>query len=204
MFEFHPKDGQTGGPSVVKVRPHGLHTMEKTTQQEASKTGMEVNIGPSTPLVSAAFKLSGEQSAEKVTKDHTAISGDNPQSDDWGNYYQARFFLAENKTRKTGIPSHFTACILLERDDNLDFVCLPYVEAVPNLKTMVMSLFSSRSADDWILFSMNEAPFDKLEGKVSIDRKALGATNLDMLWDCTMYYNYEGATKPSRRDAPGQ
>jgi len=201
LFEFHPKEGQPGGPSVAQVKPRGLHKMEETTQKETSKLGLEVNVGPKIPPVDAGLKLADDESVEKVTKHHTVITGDNPQSDDWGNFLQARFFLSENKSQKSGIPSELTVCILLERDNDEDFVCNPYIEATPNLTTVVTSLFSSRAPDEEILFSVKETPFNELDGKVDINRNNLGATDLDKLWDCTMYNEYGGAIKPSK---PGE
>ncbi|KAL7800187.1 hypothetical protein V8C37DRAFT_364384 [Trichoderma ceciliae] len=198
LLEFHAKKGEAGGPSVRRVSPQGLYKMEETTQSEASKLGLELAVGPSIPAVDAGLTLSGETSVEKETKHHTVVTGDNPQSDDWGNFFQARFSLSENKSQASGIPSEFRACILLERDDDEEFVCVPYLKATPNFTTMVTSLFSSRAPDDPILFSVEEAPFNELDGTVGIDHNNLGATNLDELWDCTTYNEYGQSIKQSK------
>ena len=129
LFEFHPKEGQTGGPSVAQVKPRGLHKMEETSQNEASNMGLELNIGSKFSVVDAGLKIASEESVEQVAKHHTVITGDNPQSDDWGNFFQARFSLSENKSQKSGIASELIACILLERDHDEDFVCVPYINA---------------------------------------------------------------------------
>ena len=198
LFEFHPAERQSGGPSVSQVRPRGVHKMEQTTQKEKSKLGIELSVIPQFPRGSAGLELANDESVEKVTNDYTVVTGDNPQSDDWGNFYQARFTFSENQSRKTGIPCELTACILLERDDDQDFGCRPYVEVKPDFATMIRSLFSTRAADDPILFSVEEAPFNELDGQVDIDINNLGAIDLDMLWDCTMYSNYSEAVKSSK------
>lgn len=194
LFEFYPKEGQAGGPSVAQVRPRGLHKMEETEQTESEKRRLELKVGNS----DAGLTLGEENSVEKATKHYTVVTGDKPQSDEWGNFYQARFSLSENKSQKSGIPSELTACILLEREDDQDFVCVPYIEATPNFTTVVTSLFSSRAPDDPIPFSVKDDPFNALDGTVAIDRNDLGATELDKLWDCTMYNKYGGAIKPSK------
>ncbi|KAL7905887.1 hypothetical protein GGI35DRAFT_459545 [Trichoderma velutinum] len=198
LFEFHAMKGQAGGPSVHSVAPYGLHKMEETTQSESSTHGLELSVGPSIPAVDVGLTLSGEASVEKVTKHYTVVTGDNPQSDDWGNYFQARFFLSENKSQASGIPSKFCACILLERDDDEDFVCVPYLKVTPNFTTMVTSLFSSREPDDPIIFSVAEPPLNELDARVDIDVDNLGATDLDQLWDCTTYTKYGQSVKQSR------
>lgn len=198
LLEFHAKKGQSGGPSVRQVSPQGLYKMEETTQSESSKLGLELAVGPSIPAVSASLTLSGETSVEKVSKHHTVVTGDNPQSDDWGNFFQARFTLSENKSQASGIPSRLLACVLLERDDDEEFVCVPYIKATPNFTTMMTSLFSSRAPDDPIIFSVDEPPLNELDGKVDIDRDNLGATDLDELWDCTTYNEYGSSVKQHR------
>jgi hypothetical protein len=198
LFEFHAIKGQAGGPSVRQVTPYGLHKMQETLQSESSKQGLELTVGPNIPAVNVGLTLSGEATTEKVTKHYTVVTGDNPQSDDWGNYFQARFFLSENKSQASGIPSKFCACILLERDDDEDFICVPYLKVTPNFTTMVTSLFSSREPDDPIIFSVAEPPLNELDGVVDIDLDNLGATDLDKLWDCTAYNEYGQSVKQSR------
>ncbi|KAL7928910.1 hypothetical protein V8C35DRAFT_316830 [Trichoderma chlorosporum] len=198
LFEFHALKGQAGGPSVRQVAPHGLHKMQETLQSESSKQGLELTVGPNIPAVDVGLTLSGESSVEKVTKHYTVVTGDNPQSDDWGNYFQARFFLSENKSQASGIPSKLRVCILLGREDDEDFVCVPYLKVTPNFSTMVTSLFSSREPDDPIIFRVTEPPFNELDEAVDIDPDNLGSIDLDELWDCTAYNEYEKSVKHSK------
>lgn len=195
LFEFHSRNGRSAGPTVAAVRPNGIHKMEETTQNESSKFAVELKAGPQIPAVDAGVTLSKEDAVEKITKHHTVVRGDNPQSDDWGNYFQARFFLSENKSQSTGIPSQLTVCILLEREDDEDFECRPYIEATPNFTTMIASLGSSRAPDEPIIFDVRQLPFDSLESDVNIDPDNLAAVDLEELWGCTMYSNYGKAIK---------
>ncbi|KAL7898251.1 hypothetical protein HDV63DRAFT_374766 [Trichoderma sp. SZMC 28014] len=202
LFEFHAMKGQAGGPSVRQVAPYGQHKMQETLQSQSSKHGLEVKVGPNNPVIDAGLTLSGESTAEKVTKHYTVVTGDNPQSDDWGNYFQARFFLSENESQASGIPSKLRACILLERDDDEDFICVPYLKVTPNFKTMVTSLFSSREPDEPIIFSVTEPSFNELNTTVDIDINNLIATDLDRLWDCTAYTEYGQSVKqPKSKDS---
>lgn len=193
LFEFKPHPRGTGRISVAKVRPDGVHKMRKTEQVEGHGIWAGVN-GAAMQAVGAEVGV--EHSVEKIANYHTIVTGDRPQ--DWGDYYEARFTLSENKSQKDGIPSTLTVCILLERDDNQDFVCVPTISVSPNFKTVMATLFSTRDPDDPIYFNVEEPPVDLLEGKVKIDRDNLAATNLDEAWDCTMYNEYHGAIKLSK------
>ncbi|MCJ1321756.1 hypothetical protein MMC15_007101 [Xylographa vitiligo] len=198
LFEFHPKEGQTAGHFVAQAKPRRLHKMEETPQNESSKLGLELNIGSKFSVVDAGPKTASEESVKQVTMHHTVITGDDPQSDDWGNSSQARFSLLENKSQKSVIASKLIACILLERDHDEDFVCVLYINVTPNYAAVVTSVFFSKALDDPISFSIDEATFDKLDGKVEIHINNLGLTNLDKLWNCTMYDEYADALKPPK------
>ncbi|EGU74737.1 hypothetical protein FOXB_14753 [Fusarium oxysporum f. sp. conglutinans Fo5176] len=197
-LQFRAAGGLAGGPSVKEVRPSGWHKMEPSTQNESSTRGIGVNLGPQVPGANIGVDFSDEDTIEKVTKHHTVVIGDNPQSDDWGNYYEARFNLHENESQKTGIPSKLNACILLERDNDDDFYCDPYIKVTPDFSTGIMSLFSSRSPDEEIWFRVTDPPFNELDGNVNINAGELGATPFEDIWDCTMYHKYDGAVKPSK------
>jgi hypothetical protein len=199
LFEFHAQKEQSGGPSVAAVRPRGIHKMEETTQKESSKLTLELKAGPEIPAIDAGVAVSREDAVEKITKHHTVVTGDNPQSDDWGNYFQARFSLSENKSQGTGIPSELVVCMLLEREDDEEFACLPYIKATPNFTTMMASLGSSRAPDEQIVFDVQEAPFNKLSIDVVIDPNNLAAVDLDKLWSCTLYNVYSKAVKESTK-----
>ncbi|KAL4919525.1 hypothetical protein BDW62DRAFT_209733 [Aspergillus aurantiobrunneus] len=193
-FEFKPQPGATGRISVAAVRPDGVHKMEKTEQKEGNGIRAGINGGF---MQAVGLEVGAERSVEKIAKYHTVVTGDRPQ-DDWGDYYEARFSLTENKSQEDGIPTKLTACILLERDDDQDFVCVPTISVKPNFMTTVATLFSTRDPDDPVYFSVEEPPFDHLEGQVKIDRTSLGSTDFDALWDCTMYNDYQEAIKKSK------
>ncbi|KAL4925443.1 uncharacterized protein BDV17DRAFT_283986 [Aspergillus undulatus] len=197
LFEFKPQPGATGGISVAKVRPDGIHKMEKTEQSESHGLWAGVN---GAALQAVGLEAGAEHSVEKVAKYHTVVTGDRPQ-DDWGDYYEAHFSLSENKSQGDGIPSVLTACILLARDNDDDFACVPTISVKPNFMTSVATLFSARDKDDPVVFSVEEPRFDLLGDRVEIDSSNLGSVDLDKLWDCTMYSDYREAIKPSR---PGQ
>ncbi|KAI1121302.1 hypothetical protein F5Y10DRAFT_104218 [Nemania abortiva] len=195
MFKFHPTGGRSVGPSVVSVRPDGIHKMEETTQSESSKLSLQLQAGPEIPAVDAGVTLTKEDAVEKITKHHTVVTGDKPQSDEWGTYNQARFYLSENESQKDGIPSNLVACILLERDDDENFACHPYIQANPDLKTMAVSLFSSRAPDEPVIFDVQEKPFNQFSESEVLDRNNLGKVDMDKLWGCTMYTEYGDAVK---------
>ncbi|KAL7814958.1 hypothetical protein V8C44DRAFT_324937 [Trichoderma aethiopicum] len=193
-FQFRAaKDGDRR-PSVHQIRPDGLHKMEETTQPEARGLSASLNIPPGDGVLA----VSGETSIEKVTKHFTQVNGNEFPADPFGNFHQARFFLSENKSQGSGIPSKFLACMLLERQDNKDFICIPRAKATPDLRTMVTSLFSRRGQDDPIIFRVTEPPFNELEGVAEIDRNNLAAVDLDGLWYCTAYSLYGQAIEPSK------
>ncbi|KAL4980140.1 hypothetical protein BDW66DRAFT_156747 [Aspergillus desertorum] len=181
LFEFKPRPGTTGRISVAKVRPDGVHKMRRTEQIEGHSVWAGVN-GAAMQAVGA--EVGAERSVEKTANYHTIITGDRPQ--DWGDYYEARFTLSENKSQRDGIPSALTVCILLERGDNQDFVCVPTISVRPNFKTVVATLFSTRDPDDPIYFSVEEPPINLLESRIKIDSANLAGTNLDEAWDCTI------------------
>ena len=193
VFQFRPREGQAGGPSVKQVWPQGLYKMEETTQKNALKLGAE--IAPKFVGIDPGVGLTLKESIEKESKHHTVVSGDNPQDPDWGDFFEAHFSLSENDSQRCGIPNQFTACILLQRPDDSDFVCVPYITATTDFSTTVASLFSTRPPDDPILFSVEEDPFDETNGSVAIIRDDLAATEFVKLWGCTMFTQYDEAVK---------
>lgn len=197
ILEFRAAEGLAGGPSVHRINPTGLQKMEETTENESWSKRVELSAKPPVAPVEAGLSASGENSIEKVTKHHTIVIGDMPQ-DDWGNFYQARFNLYENKSQKTGIPSKLVVCILLERENDDDFYCDPYLKVTPDFTTEIKSVFSKRTPDEEIWFSVEEPSYNTLDDRVTIDPDNLGATNLNDIWDCTMYYKYGEAVKETK------
>ncbi|KAL1864708.1 hypothetical protein Daus18300_007510 [Diaporthe australafricana] len=197
LFEFKKASDTSLGPQVSEIRPDGVFKMEETLQNEASNQSLSFNVGPDMPGVDAGMNLSREQSKSKEKKYYTTIVGENPPDLDFGYHTQARFRLEENKSQETGIPSAITVAILLEREDDEDFVMLPHIEVTPNFKftTLITSLTSSRSTDDPIFFSVREPLLNDLTPSVSIDENKLELVNLDDLWDCTLFNSYGRAIK---------
>ncbi|OAG40478.1 hypothetical protein AYO21_05378 [Fonsecaea monophora] len=192
-FEFRPREGKPGGPSVKHVWPQGLYKMEETTQKDTSEWG--AGIAPKFAAIDPGVNMTWKGSIDKESKHHTVVSGDNPQDPDWGDFFQARFFLSENKSQSSGIPNKFTACILLQRPDDADFECVPYITVTPAFSTMVASLFSNRPPDDPIVFSIGEDPVNETDPSVEIVRENLAATQFEKLWGCTLYTQYDEAVK---------
>ena len=106
--------------------------------------------------------------------------------------------MKEDHSRKNGIAPLLRTCILLTRDNDEEFYCIPWSEAKPNFKVWVGSLVSSRAPDDPIILDPEYEPYNKLEGNVEIDRWNLGAVDLDNLWDCTYHSIFGEAVKVSR------
>jgi len=204
LFEFQSKKGSTGGgnPMVKKVAPYATHVMMLTTQTETRKIAVDGGITGGAG-VSLDTKMSTEKSVEKTTTHAAEITGDSP-FDDWGNYFLARWSLKENDSQKNGIVALLRTCILLTRDNDEEFCCIPSIEAKPNFKAQLGSLFSSRTPDDPILLDPEYDPYNVLEGGVKIDRWNLGAVNLDSLWDCTFHKTFGEAVKVSRTVVPSK
>ena len=167
--------------------------MEETTQKNILELGAE--IAPKFAGIDPGVGLTLKESIEKESKHHTIVAGDNPQDPDWGDFLQAYFALSENASQSYGIPNKFTACILLQRPDNSDFMCDPYITVTTDFSTTVASLFSTRPPDDPIIFSVEEDPFDDTDSSVAIKRDDLAATEFVKLWGCTMFTQYDEAVK---------
>lgn len=206
LFEFKANQGSNagGGPAVKAVAPYGRHVMMQTRQTETRKVTVGAGLTSGT-VVSANANASTENSIEKETTHSAEITGDNP-FDDWGNYFQAQWSLKENDSQKNGIVTLLRTCILLTRDNDEEFCCIPYIEATPNVKAWVGSLVSSRAPDDPVIFDPEYDPYNELEGKdrVEIDRWNLRDVELDKLWDCTFHKAFGEAVKESRTVQPSK
>jgi hypothetical protein len=201
VFEFQPKKGSAGwGPAVKKVGPYATHVMMQTTQTETVTKGGELSLTGGT-VINGNAKGSVEKAVEKVTTHAVKITGDNP-FDDWGNHFLAEWSLKENESQKKGIVTLLRACILLTRDSDKEFCCIPSIEVKPDFKTQLGSLFSSRTPDDPVILDPEYEPYNTLEGDVKIDRWNLGAVNLDNLWDCTFHKAFGEAVKVSKTATP--
>lgn len=174
----------------------------QTTQTETWKIAVDGGITGGAG-VSLDTKISTEKEVEKTTTHAAEITGDNP-FDDWGNYFLARWSLKENDSQKNGIVALLRACILLTRDNDEEFYCIPSIEVKPNLKARLGSLFSSRTLDDPVRLDPEYDPYNMLDGDVKIDRWNLGAVNLDGMWDCTFHKMFGEAVKVSKTTVPSK
>ena len=194
VFEFQGKKGPGGGDvKVQKVTPYGRQSMMQTTQTETFKLGAQIGASFS----GANASISPERTVEKTTTHAMEITGDNP-CDNAGSYQTAQWLLNENKSQHSGIVSLLRTCVLLTRDTNDEFKCIPSIEATPDFKTALGSLFSSRTPDDDIVYDPEYEPYNVLEGDVKIDPSNLGRVVLNDLWDCTFQSNFGQAVKVSR------
>lgn len=171
--------------------------MEETVETLASNEALSFNLSPGIPGVDAGVTLSGENSRSKEKKYYTTIIGENQPDLDFGYHTEARFRLEENSSQKMGIPSRVTVAVLLEREDDEDFMMMPYIEVTPSFKlsTLISTLSSSRSSDEPVVFSVDETTVNQLDPSISVDKNNLGLLNLDCLWDCTMFNSYGRAIK---------
>jgi len=194
IFEFQGKKGPGAGDvTVKKVAPYARQSMMQTTQTETFKLGAQIGAS----FAGANANVSPERTVEKTTTHAMEITGDYP-CDDSGNYQIAQWLLNENKSQHNGIVSLLRTCVLLTRDTDDEFRCIPSIEATPDFKTALGSLFSSRTPDDDIIYDPEYEPYNMLEGGVEIDRLNLGRVVLNDLWDCTFQTNFGEAVKVSR------
>lgn len=199
LFEFQPRPGRIGGgPIVQKIAPYATHVLMQTTQTETRTIALDGGVSGGA-IVDINANLSAEKSVEKTTTWAAQITGARP-FDDWGNYMVAQWSLKENASQQNGIVSLFRTCILLTRDDDEQFCCIPSIEVKPDVKSQVLSLFSSRAPDDPIVFDPAYDPYNVLEGGVEIDEQNLGAVaeGFDGLWDCTFHKTFGDAVQESR------
>ncbi|RTE83627.1 hypothetical protein BHE90_001803 [Fusarium euwallaceae] len=200
-FEFEKaaenRGSQFKGPQVAKVAPYGKHVMMQTTETVTRKVVLETGVSGGV-VVTANAKGGTEISVEKTTTHAAEIIGDNP-CDDWGNYFMSNWYLEENKSQRNGIVSCLQTCILLTRDSDEVFNCIPTIKVTPNFRARLGSLVSSRPPDDPVILDPEWEPYITLEGDDAkkIDENNLGA-GLDGLWDCTFHSTFGEAEKVSR------
>lgn len=184
-FEFFNNEGNLG-PTVLTTSPHGRYGLGETKDIETSKLTMGI---------SAEHFVKCQITDEKTTKRektyYQIVSGDNHPSDVFGNRTRSRFYMKENHSRLSGIPSELRVCILLERDNNECFICVPNFSVKPNFSAAIeATLFSERSKNDPVIFNPAIPPLNKLGAAVAIDPNNLGSVKLDSLWGCTTYTPY--------------
>ncbi|KAJ4320187.1 hypothetical protein N0V84_005972 [Fusarium piperis] len=204
-FEFEKAAENRGsqfiGPKVAKVAPYGKHVMMQTTETVTRKVVLETGISGGA-VATANAKGATEISVEKTTTHETKITGDNP-CDDWGNYFISNWSLDENESQNNGIVSLLRTCILLTRDSDEVFNCIPSIKVTPNFTAWLGSLVSLRPPDDPVILDPKCEPYITLEGddakKIDVDNLGVG---LDGLWDCTFHSTFGEAEKVSRTFTP--
>ncbi|RSM00406.1 hypothetical protein CEP52_009156 [Fusarium oligoseptatum] len=197
FFAAENRGSQFKGPQVAKVAPYGKHVMMQTTETVTRKVVLETGVSGGV-VATANAKGGTEISVEKTTTHAAEIIGDNP-CDDWGNYFMSNWYLEENKSQRNGIVSCLQTCILLTRDSDEVFNCIPTIKVTPNFRARLGSLVSSRPPDDPVILDPEWEPYITLEGDDAkkIDENNLGA-GLDGLWDCTFHSTFGEAEKVSR------
>ncbi|KAK0732408.1 hypothetical protein B0T21DRAFT_368953 [Apiosordaria backusii] len=188
------------GPDVVQVAPDGTHVMMQTTQTETRTTSLGGGLNSEgTSFVGVEAQLSRETVVEKTTSHAIEVTGDRP-CDEWGNFFVARWAVKENESQRNGIPRLLRACVLLTRDNDKQFCCIPTVNATPNFTAHLGYLFASKPRDDPVILDPAYEPYNVLENNVTIDRWNLKDVNLNQLWDCTFHNTFEGAVKLSQKE----
>lgn len=193
-FKFKSQGNDTG-LEVQSIAPTSKHVVMQTIETETRKTAVGGNAG-ATIGASLELSLSNETSVEKQTTHAAEISG-LKLCNDYGDHYGVEWWLKENESQKSGIVSILRTCILLTRDTDKPFDCIPEIKVTPDLKTWLVTLVSRRPRDEPIILDPEYEPFNCLES-TDIDSNNLDAVDLDDLWDCTFHKTFDGAVKHSR------
>lgn len=64
----------------------------------------------------------------------------------------AHWLLGEKDSAKTGVSTQPRTAILLERQNDDEFHCLPSIRVTPNLGSRLVNLFAARESDDPVEF----------------------------------------------------
>lgn len=185
MFEFL-NYAKNPGPTVLAISPLGTYKLDETTDSETLKGTVKFSA-------QGLFKsqITNEKTTKREVTDCQTVSGDNTPSDVWGNRTSPRFHMEENHSRRSGIPSGLRFCILLERDDNESFFCVPHFKVKPNFSAAITTtLFSERSKNDAVIFNPAASPLNNLAEALAIDPDNLGSVKLDSIWSCTTCTTY--------------
>lgn len=197
-FLFQPAKGNSAGPLVAAVKPKRTHNMIDTEEKNTSSLAVEGSLGANIAGSDLGAKITPSKTTEKTTTHATVVVGSTP-ANEYGDCLNARWSLLENSSQENGIPTFLRVAILLRRDNQAEFVCVPSIEAKLNLKSRLYTLLSSEVPDDAITFDPEYEPFiDEKEIKVEIDPENLGALDLDTLWDITFNNRFGQPIKPSK------
>ncbi|KAL2150280.1 hypothetical protein VTH82DRAFT_7956 [Thermothelomyces myriococcoides] len=146
-FEFRSKTGVPGaGPLVLGSSPVAC-----------------LAAAPASIIVMAAQGTQGPSS--KIETYAAEVTG-NRLPDEWGNHFEVSWSLKENPSQPTGIVRQLRTCILLTRETDDEFQLVPTIEVTPNFAGRAVSLFSSRPADDPVVFDPSYEPYNKLDREI--------------------------------------
>ncbi|TLD19088.1 hypothetical protein PspLS_09976 [Pyricularia sp. CBS 133598] len=178
-FVAKARDGGTTSPdgerpSVLKIAPYGEFETMKSTSDISRH--IELAAAPNVGL-----QVGASLGSSKTLNHAARLTGSKP-SNEWGQHFRAQWFMTENASGKTGVPSRLRCCILLERTTNDEFCCIPSIHAKADLRTQLSTLFDARENDDPIVFDPEYEPYNELNGILEVDTTNLGAVNMDELW----------------------
>lgn len=204
QFEFSYCEPKMPGLEVYSIAPSsdaGRWSLAETIGKEHTENSTNTNLSLGYQGLSAGGVRTWAKSVDRDIKDSTTITGDTT-CDAYGKETGAKFVLLENGSArpKTGIPSFFRLAILLKREvEDEEFQCTVNIEVKADWKTRMTNFFAAKTYDDPIYFNPSLAPVNKIrefDGKFNI--RDLASTNLDELFDATMYTTFNNAVKRQR------
>lgn len=108
----------------------------------------------------------GTQGPSSKIETYAAEVTGNRLPDEWGNHFEVSWSLKENPSQPAGIVRQLRTCILLTRETDDEFQLVPTIEVTPNFAGRAVSLFSSRPADDPVVFDPSYEPYNKLDREI--------------------------------------
>ncbi|KAG8158604.1 hypothetical protein KVR01_011726 [Diaporthe batatas] len=197
-FLFQPGKGNSAGPLVAAVKPMGTHKMGDTEENNTRGLAAEGSLDAKIAGSGIGAKITPSRTTAKTTTHYTDVVGSTP-ANEYGDCLITRWSLVENSSQENGIPTFLRVVILLRRDDQAEFVCVPSIEVKVDRKSRLCAVLTSEAPDDPITFDPEYEPFiDEKEINVEIDPENLGAVDLDTLWDITLYNRFGQPIKPSK------
>lgn len=189
-FRFEPGDSKTAKPIVRSIAPMGRVTLGESSQQEVTTTGGTISAsGGMMPVANISGSLMREKKIYRTTSDSARVVG-NFMSDEFGNITGASWFLDENRTSKSGVPSLLRCAMLLAREDEDFFQCRVRISVDADWKTGLGNLAASTPRTDPILFNPGLPPSSDLPQSV-YDVNQLGSIDLVGLMDVRLETAYQ-------------
>jgi hypothetical protein len=175
-FTYESKDGET--PKVLKIAPEGLMTLAPASQTETVTKGGEATAGVNVFGIDLGGSWKWEKAVSMETRDSTSIYGsiDLPAYRNYGEPNTASWTLMENKSRPTGVPTHFRTAVLLGRRDDEEFQATFKIKAEVDLLGKFARLFGKTPKDDPVRYEPSLPPTNKLR---HYDTDNLNTVNLN-------------------------